>query len=138
MADTERSVLLPLRYVYPECSKLIEPHPQMYPLKCLRNDGCPANVGCMGILVQRVDYLFSEVMPEAEMLIAYFTYGDTKSLRGAVFYRDLREPRLITMNPSGFRRLQTIGTVGTWVPTDTYKNIQTYQKIIPADRLIRN
>ena len=135
----DKSAFIPLRYVYPECYKLIEPHPQMHPMKCLQSEGCPANVGCMEILVQRVKYLFTEVMPSVEMLVAYFKYDDRpKSIRGVVFHSDLRAPRLLLLNPFGMKRLQLEGTVCVWTATEAYNNIKPHTQTIPTSRLIRD
>jgi hypothetical protein len=134
----EKTIFIPLRYVYPECFALIAPHPQMHPVRCLREDGCPANMNCMEHLVQRVNYLFGEVFPKAEMMIAYFKYDDRpKSIRGAIFYKDLREPELKTLNPFGFRKFQREGTVGTWTLTTEYKHFGSNRAIVPVERLVR-
>lgn len=136
----DKTLFIPLRYVYPECSKLIAPHPQMYPLKCLTEDGCPANMQCMDYLAKRVFYLFAEVVPTAEMLIAYYKHPDRpQSLRGAVFHRGNNiEPYVQLLNPYGFRKFQREGSVFQWTPTDSYVNIGAARNIIPVKGLIRD
>lgn len=136
---SNKTVFIPLRFVYPECSKLIEPYPQLYPLKCLTVDGCPANMQCMDHLAKRVFYLFGEVFPASvEMLITYYKYADRpNSIRGAVFYRDnLKTPFSLVLNPFGFRKFQRDGVMYQWTPTIDYLNIGASRNIIPAHRLI--
>lgn len=134
----EKTIFIPFRYVYPECEKLIAPHPQMYPAKCLTEDGCPANMQCMDFLVPRVNYVFNEVCRSAEMMVAYYKYPDRpKSIRGAIFHRDLRSPHVMILNPYGFRKLQRESPTFTWVPTSAYKNLGAHRGIIPVERLIR-
>lgn len=134
----EKTVFIPLRYVYPECMKLIEPYDQMYPLRCLNEDGCPANMGCMDVLVKRVDYLFQNVMPDAELLLAYYKYRDRPdSIRAAVFYRDLREPRTIVCNKAAFKKFQKAGEMFAWSPTSSYLMLGSERNIIPVENLIK-
>ncbi len=134
----DKTLFIPLRYIYPECEKLIAPHPKMYPVKCLTEDGCPANMSCMDYLAPRVNYVFDKVHPSAEMMIAYFRYPDRpQSIRGAIFYKDLQEPTVMILNPFGFRKLQKDATVYAWTPTEEYKNLGAHRGIIPVKSLIR-
>lgn len=134
----DKTLFIPLRYVYPECEQLIAPHPQMYPVRCLQEDGCPANVQCMDYLVGRVNYLFNEVCPTAEMMVAYYKYRDRpNSIRAAIFHKDLREPSLMVLNPFGFRKFQREGQAFEWAPTASYKAMGAHRGIIPVERLIR-
>jgi len=134
----KRTIFIPFRYVYPECEKLIAPHPEMYPVKCLQEDGCPANMNCMDFLVPRVNYIFNEVCETAEMMIAYYKYRDRpNSIRGAVFHKDLRDPYVMILNPWGFSKLQRDAAVFAWVPTAEYKNLGAHRGIIPVENLIR-
>ena len=134
----DKTLFIPFRYVYPECEKLIAPHPQMYPAKCLAEDGCPSNMNCMDFLVPRVNYIFDNVCNSAEMMIAYYKYRDRpNSIRGAIFHRDLRAPSIMVLNPYGFRKLQKDAEPGIWVPTAEYKNLGAHRGIIPVESLIR-
>jgi hypothetical protein len=133
----QKTIFIPFRFVYPECEKLIAPHPEMYPVKCLRENGCPANMQCMDYLVKRVNYIFEKVCPSAEMMIAYYKYRDLpNSIRGAIFHKDLREPKLMTLNPFGFRKFQRESPTFQWTPTDEYKNLGAHRGIIPVEQLI--
>ena len=135
----DKTAFVPLRFVYPECEKLIDPHPAMYPLRCLAEDGCPANMQCMDYLVKRVQYLFDNVFDsKVEMLITYYKYRDRPaSLRGAVFSRDLSEPRVLLMNQFGFRKLMKNSSTYVWTPSGSYTNMGAHRNIIPVENLIR-
>ena len=62
-------------------------------------------------LAKRVKHIF-DTFERTELLILYFKYRDHPTrLRAGVFWRDLREPRLITMNPYAWEKLKEIGTV---------------------------
>ncbi len=134
----QKTMFIPLKFVYPECAKLIRAHPSMHPLKCLTEDGCPANMQCMDFLVPRVNYLFNEVCPTAEMMIAYFKYADRpNSIRGAVFHKDLREPTIMILNPFGFKKFQQEGEAFNWAPSNEYRNLGAHRGIIPVESLLR-
>lgn len=134
----EKTVFIPLRYIYPECSVLISTSPQLHPLFCLSHDQCPANNNCMDTLVRRVNYFFTEVAPKAQLMVAYFSHADRpESLRAGLFFRDLSEPRLIVANRSAFQKFQTEGKHFTWIPPVDYYNISAPTGIIPVEKLIK-
>jgi hypothetical protein len=117
----EKTVFVPLKFVYPECFFHIKDKPSLYPIKCFLTDACPVGANCGEILVKRVHYLFNEVLPDAQLLIAYFKYRDRpNSIRGAVFNRDLDTPNVSILNPFAFRKFQREGTTYQWYPTDEY------------------
>ena len=133
----KHSMFVPLRFVYPECSKLIEGYDQLSPLFCLRNDHCPANNGCMDILAKRLNYLFTRVVPNARQIIAYFKYPDRPdSLRAGIFTRDMKEPTTMTLNRSAFQKFQREGEVFSWTPTSEYLHILPSSNIIPVESLL--
>lgn len=131
------SVFIPFKYVYGECQTLIEKHPQLSPLHCLKNDHCPVNSGCMDVLAKRVDYLFTHVVPEGKLLIAYFKWPDRpKSIRAGIFDREMTEPKVMTLNISAFQKFQKEGLSFTWVPTDEYMLIRPFSGLIPVQSLL--
>lgn len=139
----KHSVFIPLKFVYPECSVLLEPFSHLVPLHCLNQDGCPANKGCMEILAKRVNYLFTTVVPDAQQLICYFKHKDRPdSIRAGVFTRDMIEPKLMTLNRSAFKKFQREGITFAWTPPNEYwfmapnTNIITIEKLLvkPNDR----
>lgn len=133
----KHSMFVPLRFVYPECLSLIEKYDQLSPLHCLKNDGCPANRGCMDVLAKRLNYLFTFVATDAQQIIAYFKYRDRPdSIRAGVFTRDMAEPKLMTLNRSAFKKFQRESLTYTWVPPDEYLFMAPDSKIIPVESLI--
>lgn len=133
----EHSVFMPLKYVYPECMTLIEPHDQLSPLFCLAHDHCPANKGCMDILAKRINYLFTFVVPTGQQIIAYFKYRDRpESIRAGIFNRDMKEPRVMTLNRSAFQKFQRESIMYTWIPNDEYLLMAPSTNLIPVESLI--
>lgn len=133
----QHSVFIPFKFLYPECLTLIEPYEQLYPLHCLRNDHCPVNRGCMDILAKRVNYLFTNVIPDGQQIIAYFKYRDRpQSIRAGVFTREMDEPKLMTLNHSAFKKFQKEGLAFTWIPTDEFMLMSPDPKLIPVESLL--
>lgn len=134
-----KSLFIPFRILYGECLQLIDSQPQASPLMCMRGP-CPSNRGCMEVLAKRVNYWFQAIEPEAELMIAYFKYRNSPSLKAGIFDKALGEPRLVTLNPYGFDKMKSIGEIKHWVPTSTYLNINGIQhlpNIIPVESLIK-
>lgn len=132
-----QTVFMPLRFIYPECVTLIEPFDQLSPLHCLQNDHCPANKGCMDILAKRIDYLFTTVIPDSQLLIAYFKYRDRPdSIRAGIFTRDMKEPKVMTLNRSAFRKFQKTGLSFTWIPSNEYLLMAPSNKLLPVESLL--
>jgi hypothetical protein len=133
----KHSIFIPFKYIYGECLSLIEDKEQLYPAHCLRNDHCPVNVGCMDVLAKRVNYLFTNVVPEGKQLIGYFKWQDRpQSIRAAIFNRDMREPLLMTLNHSAFKKFQREGISYTWVPPDEYLLIRPSSSLITVESLL--
>ena len=74
------------------------------------------------------------------MMVAYFKYPDKpKRIRAGIFYDDMREPQVMTVNPSAFRKFQREGTVKQWVTTPEFSGIGGVKlpQIIDPSSLIR-
>jgi len=109
----KRTLFTKLESVYAECFFLIEDQPKLYPFICLNSD-CHRAANCMEKLAKRVKAIF-DAFPEAKLLLLYFKYRDRpNSMRAGVFWRDLSEPRYITMNPGAWEKMKSIGTVFEW------------------------
>jgi hypothetical protein len=131
------SLFIPLRNLYPECMVLIEPHERLSPLQCFKTH-CHAMKGCPEVLARMVNYLFTHVCPSAQMIYAYFKYRDRpQSIRAGVFDRDLNEPKVIIVNPWGFRKYQKEGVAFEWHPPDEFLFMGSSSGIIPAGNLVR-
>lgn len=108
------TLFMKLKDVYPECEFLISDLPQVFPLFCLRREGCTRNQNCMDKLVARTRYVF-DTFPDAQTVLLYFRYRDRPdSHRAGVFWRDMREPRLITFNRAAWEKCKQVGTVYQW------------------------
>lgn len=133
----EKTMFMPLRYIYGECWGLIEHHPQMFPLKCFVTDGCPVTANCGEIIVNRVNYLFEEVVPKVEIIVAYYKYRDRpKSIRGAIFNKNLDPPSISILNPYAFRKFIREGTAFQWFPTSEFLFMSGNKDIIPVEKLV--
>jgi hypothetical protein len=135
-----KTAFMPLRYLYGECFKLIDPHPQVQPMQCFYKS-CPANMNCGETIAKRVAFMFDKVFgPDVKMLIAYFKYRDRpKSVRAAIFRRNMGAPKIMVLNHSAFNKCKREGMVFRWAPSDEYMslNMSTTGGIIPVENLIR-
>lgn len=130
------SVFVPLKYVYPECFVLIDPHVQLSPMQCLRTS-CPANANCATKLAKRVNFLFNHVVPEGKMIYAYFKYRDRpNSIRAAVFDREMDEPKVMVLNQSAFRKFMKEGIQQKWYPPVDYWLAGGSDKLISVEHLL--
>lgn len=128
----EKTIFCKLKDVYPECEHLIMDSQQLYPLRCFRDDGCPRNSNCQEKLAHRTKFIFDN-FPNAQLLVLYFSYRDRPgSTRAGLFWRDIREPRLITLNRTGWEKMKEIGVVYEWeLPNHLFLNpLPTVQTLI--------
>jgi hypothetical protein len=134
-----KTAFLPLKFVYPECTVLLEHVPQAYPLMCMKQPNCPANRNCGELIAKRVHYLFDKVVPtDVKLIIAYYKYRDRpESIRGVTFWRDMSEPDVKILNRSGFDKFLREGTKYQWVPTTEYLFLSPSNTIIPVETLLR-
>lgn len=113
----KKTLLVKMKEFFPECEFLISDQEQLFPFRCLQ-DHCPRNSNCMEKLAKRVKHIFDQ-FENAELLVLYFKYRDHPTrLRAGVFWRDLREPRFITMNPYAWEKFKEIGTVYSYTLPD--------------------
>lgn len=135
-----KTIFLPFKFLYPECSILIKGEQKLYNLLCLKAN-CPRNKNCPEVLAKRVHYFFSEVEPLGELIISYFTHPNCgTSIKAGIFTKQLDEPRLITVNKSGFDKYRKESIIKQWSVTDEFINIGGYyplDNIIPAGNLIK-
>jgi hypothetical protein len=113
------AIFMKLKDVYPECEFLIQDADQLFPLRCIRDDGCPRNQRCLETLAKRVHHVFN-TFADSDLLLLYFRYHDAPGThRAGVFWRDMKEPRFITFNRSVWERMKQIGVVYQWSLPDT-------------------
>lgn len=133
----DKTSFIPLRQLYPECFILLKDSPDAMPMQCMRGP-CSKNAQCMEILAKRVYYFFNEIDPTSEMLIVYYKYNT--SLKGVIFDKEMNEPVLKTLNPSGFNKFKNEGDIKQWPMRPEFLNIGGYYKtdnIIPVENLIK-
>ena len=96
----ERTLLLPLDALYPECRLLTHGHPQVRPFACIQDNGCHLgmNVRCMETLARRLDRLFS-AHPGLELVLLHWQLHDGAGW-GIAFGRQLSTPRVARLRPS--------------------------------------
>jgi hypothetical protein len=127
----KKTMFIPLRYVYGECFHLIKDHPQMYPLKCFAEDGCPVVANCGEIIVHKINYLFQEVVPKVEIIVAYYKYPDRPgSVRGAIFNRNLDSPNITLLNNYALTKFLREGIAFNWYPSNEYSFISGSKDIL--------
>lgn len=134
----DKTVFIPLKYLYGECFFLINGEPELSPLFCM-SDECHRNSNCGAVLARRVNYFVNNVVPKAELILAYFTYPDRPgSIRAGVFDTSFEEhPRVITCNRSAFEKFRKEGLVFSWEPTTEFLLLSDNKDIIPVEDLIR-
>ena len=109
----KHTIFIKMQEVFPECTLQIEGAPNLHPFFCLVSN-CFRNANCMGKLATRIKYIFDQ-WPKAQLLILYFSYQDRPgSQRAGLFWRDMREPRYITMNRTAWVKLKKMGIVYEW------------------------
>jgi len=59
----------------------------------------------MDVLCKRLKILFEDFLPNVDLILLYYKRGDD-GIGAGVFWRDFREPRTITVNPSGWNRIK--------------------------------
>ena len=131
---SKKTVFIPLRAIYPECSSLIESHTSVENLQCLETS-CPVDANCMGKLVPRINSLF-EQDEDYELIISYYKLRNSTRVRAGVFYRDLSEPRVVTCNPFALKKFQRDGVTYQWFPNTDFFSY-SYTELIKPETLIR-
>ena len=70
----------------------------------------------MPTLTKRIHTLFDQVIPYVDMVVLYFKRRNTSGLSAAIFWRDFRDPKIITVNKMAFQKLQKYGQVFEFHP----------------------
>ena len=118
---SEKTAFWKLQDLFPECFLYRESSPQIDPLMCLSvENSCHHNHNCMETLVKRVHVLFQEVLPAVEVLVLYFKRWDDSRFGAGVFWRDLRAPRVISINKWAFKYVQGRGQIFSFKPNSSF------------------
>jgi len=116
-----KTAFFKLESIFPECFLFREHAEQIDPLKCLLEDNsCHVGRNCMETLAKRVHVLFEEVLPSVDVIVLYFKKRGSQSYGAGLFWRDMREPRTITMNPYAWTRVKTRGAVYQFAPNPSF------------------
>lgn len=129
---SQKTALIPLRQIYPECSKLLADLPMASNLQCLSGP-CPKDQRCMSTLAERVHLFFEHVAPSVTHLLTYFK-TPSGSIRAGIFTREMGEPRVITCNPHGMQKLQSIGAVHSTILDESFFR----NSYVPVSSLLKN
>lgn len=116
-----KTAFFKLEDIFGECFLYREKSPQIEPLVCLREENaCFAGKSCMQTLAQRIYILFEEILPFAKLILLYFRKRNIPGIGAALFWRDMREPRIITVNPSAWNVVKRRGTVYRFNPGPSF------------------
>lgn len=115
----ERTAFFKLEDIFPECF-FHRKNNYTEPMYCMTGD-CPVNHNCMEALSKRVFVLFQEILPQAKLMVLYYRKRNTpSSIGGTLFWRDMSEPRNITINPYGWARIKQRGNVYQFHPPTSF------------------
>lgn len=118
---SRKTALFKFNDLFPECALYIEKHPQIEPTMCLRETAaCTVGHNCMETLAKRIKVLFEEVLDGVDLLILYFKKRNMPGMGAAVFWRDFREPRVITMNQGAWNKIKERGWVYQFTPGSSF------------------
>ena len=113
---SSKTAFFKLEDVFPECSLYREKYPNLESLVCIRADACHAGHNCMETLTKRLHVIFDDLLPSVELIFLYFKKLGDLGMGAGVFWRDFREPRVITVNPKGWHRIKRCGDVYKFTP----------------------
>ena len=111
----QKTIFFKLQDIFPECYVNRDQSPNVEPMLCL-SGVCPTNRNCMETLAKRVFVLFKEVLPTAQLIILYYRKRNLPGIGGSVFWRNMREPRNITINPWGWKSVKSRSKIFKFEP----------------------
>lgn len=136
-----KTAFFKLQDLFPECFLHREKVPLAEPMTCILNDSCPVNHNCMETLAKRIFVMFEEVLPAAKMIVLYYKKRNIPGLGGTIFWRSMKEPRVITMNPFAWNRVKQRGEVYEFTPSPSFfltgntKSPKFIEKELAKDKL---
>jgi len=132
---SSNSAFFKLQDILPECFLYREQSPRLEALVCLRENACHVGHNCMETLVQRARALFEELLPTVSVLVLYFRKLDG-GYRAGLFWRDMREPRVITMNPYAWERVKARGKIFQFLPSESFFLGKSDVEEAPAEKTL--
>lgn len=116
-----KTAFFKLQDIFPECFFYREQSPQIDPLLCLQEDhACHVGHNCMEVIAKRIHTMFEEVVKGVNVIVLYYRKQTSKGYGAALFWRDMREPRVITMNPFAWSRVKNRGTIYQFAPSSSF------------------
>lgn len=117
---SSKSAFFKLQDIFPECLLYREHSPQIDPMMCLAEDNaCTMGRNCMETLAKRVNLLFQEMLTGVGVVVLYFKRREAGYGAG-IFWRDMREPRVIIMNPFAWSRVKSRGNIYQFTPASSF------------------
>jgi hypothetical protein len=118
---SSKTAFFKLQDIFPECFFYRDQSPQIEPLVCMREDNaCTVGKNCMDVLAKRVYILFEEVCLDADVVILYYRKRNIQGMGAGVFDREFKNPRIITMNPSGWNMVKRRGNIYQFDPSQDF------------------
>lgn len=115
----QKTAFFKLDDVFKECSFYLEKAPHAEPLVCLQHD-CHVGHSCMSTLAKRIHVLFQEIVTRSNLIVLYYKKRNVSGIGAALFWEDMREPRIITINPSAWRMIKRRGMIYQFDPAPDF------------------
>ena len=113
-----KTAFFKLEEVFPECF-LHRKDNHVEPMYCMIGD-CSVNRNCMETLSKRIFVIFQEVLPFVDLMVLYYKKRNVDSIGGTLFWKDMREPRNITINPYGWNMIKSRGNIYQFNPSSSF------------------
>lgn len=115
---SKKTAFFKLEDVLPECFVQRKDSPQLEPLICLLEDNaCHRNQNCMEKLVKRLHVIFEEILQEVDLILLYYRQrAEPDSIGCGIFWRNLQDFKVVTINRSAWQMIKNRGTVFQFEP----------------------
>jgi len=118
---SQKTAFFKLSDIYGECALYQKDSPLLEPVVCLQfENSCHVGRNCIEKLVKRIHILFNEIVPYTRLIILYFRKRNIPGLGGAIFFRNMKEPRIITMNPYAWKKIKERGLLYKFYPSSEF------------------
>jgi len=118
---SSKTVFFKLQDVFPECFLYRDGYPRIESLICMREENsCHVGKNCMETLLRRLQVLFKEVATRADLAVLYYKKIDNTGMGAGVFYSNLSDFRIITVNPFAWNRIKNRGNVYQFTPDTSF------------------
>lgn len=133
----KHSIFMPLRSFYPEAVLLTEQRSDVHPFACFTHPK-PSNAVLIEPVIRRAQYVFTTLLPKVQkekkslyVLYVYYKWPNfPNSIQAAVLHSDFRDPRVMILNPSAFKKFQKEGVVYAWDPPVDFTCIGSSNEVL--------